>query len=231
MKEIDKKITVCMSVYNRESCVSECVKSVLHQTYPYFNFKIVDDGSTDTTFDILNQTSKVDKRVKLFKNNHNFYDSLNKSLDYEADLCIRMDSDDLMGENCIKNLLNAYNNAKADVYFFNVLHLPIKENCIISSKEAIEMFKKYNFVFNPSSMINMHFIKDKNIKYRKKFEVISDYDFWIQIAKNNGTFYCIDDNNEGYNLKYRAFYCNPIGDNVSLHKEGEKEFNLIKNMI
>lgn len=56
-------ISVVMSVYNGENYIREAIDSVLNQTFPNFEFIIVDDGSTDSTLEVIN--SYNDNRIKI----------------------------------------------------------------------------------------------------------------------------------------------------------------------
>ena len=58
-----------MSTYNRLQMLPEAVESVLTQSFGDFEFIIIDDNSTDGTFDYLH--SLRDDRIKLFKNSEN----------------------------------------------------------------------------------------------------------------------------------------------------------------
>ncbi|TMV53009.1 glycosyltransferase [Paenibacillus mesophilus] len=57
------KISVVMAVYNGAAYLQEAVDSILAQTYDNFEFIIVDDGSTDGTWDILSNIT--DSRVRI----------------------------------------------------------------------------------------------------------------------------------------------------------------------
>lgn len=59
-----EKVSVIMAVYNGEDYLEESINSILQQTYPYFEFIIVNDGSSDGTAEILNNIT--DKRVKVY---------------------------------------------------------------------------------------------------------------------------------------------------------------------
>src|SRR3989304_9072936 len=63
------RVSVIMSVYNGMPFLKEAVESILKQTYKNFEFIIVDDASTDETWDYLK--SLKDPRVKLIKNKKN----------------------------------------------------------------------------------------------------------------------------------------------------------------
>src|SRR5713101_4897757 len=59
------KVSVVMAVYNGDKYLREAIDSILAQTYRDFEFIIVDDGSTDTTKDILEHYSEQDARIRV----------------------------------------------------------------------------------------------------------------------------------------------------------------------
>ena len=79
MGNSQKKVSVLMSTYNSESCVSHSIESILKQSYKNIEFLIVDDCSTDNTFGILQEYSKKYERIKVFKNVNNFQMSSTES--------------------------------------------------------------------------------------------------------------------------------------------------------
>ena len=46
-------ISIIMSVYNGENFVEKCIDSITKQTFKNFEFLILDDGSTDNTYELL----------------------------------------------------------------------------------------------------------------------------------------------------------------------------------
>ena len=70
MKSENPNISVIMSCFNSEKHVKSSVESILKQTYEDFEFLIIDDCSTDDTFNILKKYEAKDKRVKVFKNSN-----------------------------------------------------------------------------------------------------------------------------------------------------------------
>ena len=63
------QVTVLMSVYNGEKYLREAIESIINQTYSNFEFLIMNDGSTDTTREII--LSYDDPRITLIENNEN----------------------------------------------------------------------------------------------------------------------------------------------------------------
>ena len=78
MKSENPNISIIMSCFNSEKHVESSVESILKQTYEDFEFLIIDDFSTDDTFNILKKYEAKDKRIKVFKNSKNL--GLTKSL-------------------------------------------------------------------------------------------------------------------------------------------------------
>lgn len=64
-------VSVVMATYNGERFVGIQLESILSQTYPHLEVIIVDDGSTDSTYGILEGYATKDHRIKLFKNEKN----------------------------------------------------------------------------------------------------------------------------------------------------------------
>lgn len=71
-------VSVCISAYNVERFLRQSLGSVLAQTYPNFEVILIDNGSTDRTFDVAR--SLADDRVRCFRVPHNLggYQAMNK---------------------------------------------------------------------------------------------------------------------------------------------------------
>lgn len=71
MKEhIDEKkrmVSVIIPVYNCESSIDECIKSIVEQTYHNWEIIIIDDGSTDNTYNKVVSWIKSDVRIRVFQ--------------------------------------------------------------------------------------------------------------------------------------------------------------------
>ena len=61
-----RAVSVCLPTYNGADYIEEALRSILNQTYQDFELLIVDDGSTDTTLDIVQSFS--DPRIQLHRN-------------------------------------------------------------------------------------------------------------------------------------------------------------------
>lgn len=92
------RVSVLMPVYNGEPYLSEAVDSILAQSFADFEFIIVDDGSTDNTWPILQEYAAREPRIVLTRNDANvgLARSLNKGLELaQGEYVARMDADDI----------------------------------------------------------------------------------------------------------------------------------------
>ncbi len=93
------KISVIIPVYNTAQYLTQCLESVLAQTFTDFEVIAVDDGSQDNSWEILKKFSGRDARLKIYRNEQNRGVSytLNRAISYcTTPIIARMDSDDLM---------------------------------------------------------------------------------------------------------------------------------------
>lgn len=70
-------VSIVIPVYNRELYIEDAIRSAISQTYRNIEIIIVDNCSTDSTWNILNEWEKKDNRIKIFQNDSNIGPVLN----------------------------------------------------------------------------------------------------------------------------------------------------------
>lgn len=81
-KKNNPEISVITPYYNGKKYIEQTVKSVLNQTYPYFEMLIIDDGSTDEeSLKKLEEIEKLDERITVI---HKQNEGLSATRDYGA---------------------------------------------------------------------------------------------------------------------------------------------------
>lgn len=72
-KKKEPIISIITPYHNGEKYIEQTAKSVLNQTFPYFEWIIVDDSSSKKGIEKLKQIEKMDSRIKIFyeKKNRN----------------------------------------------------------------------------------------------------------------------------------------------------------------
>lgn len=64
-------VSILIPVYNRDNFIGECIESALAQTHTNIEVVVVDNASTDGTWEICQQFASKDKRVRVFRNDTN----------------------------------------------------------------------------------------------------------------------------------------------------------------
>lgn len=112
MSEMSCKVSVILPVYNAQDTIRDAVESILAQSHQDFELLIIDDGSKDSTVDILVSEFSSDKRIKLHsRENKGLAYTLNELIDMaECELIFRMDADDFSQEDRLKIQINFMEN-------------------------------------------------------------------------------------------------------------------------
>ena len=83
LKQEKPQISIITPFYNtKEQLIKETANSILNQTYPCFEWLIIDDGSTNPeSLKVLEEIQKLDERIKVF---HKKNEGLAQTRDYGA---------------------------------------------------------------------------------------------------------------------------------------------------
>ena len=109
-------LAVLLPFYNAESTLAETLDSILAQTFKDFVLIAVDDGSTDSSCQIVRDYIKQDSRIELRQIEHQgVVGTMNHALEHcTAPICARMDADDIMAPERLALQLD-YLNANPDI--------------------------------------------------------------------------------------------------------------------
>ncbi|WP_298533522.1 glycosyltransferase family 2 protein [uncultured Algibacter sp.] len=111
-------VSILIPFKNTELYLAECIKSILNQTYLNWELIMVDDNSSDQSYNIVNAFAEKDERILILKNLGNgIIDALQLAFKHsKGNLITRMDSDDIMRKNKIEVLAkNLIVNGKSHV--------------------------------------------------------------------------------------------------------------------
>ncbi|NRD21506.1 glycosyltransferase family 2 protein [Winogradskyella eckloniae] len=91
-------VSILIPFKNTEAFIAECIQSILNQTYNNWEAIFIDDNSDDNSYKIVENYTKTDSRLKVFRNNNSgIIDALQTAYSYSSGSYItRMDSDDKM---------------------------------------------------------------------------------------------------------------------------------------
>lgn len=184
------KISVVMPAYNAEKYIGKSIDSILNQTYGDFEFIIINDGSKDSTKEII--LSYSDNRIVYLENeiNSGIVVTLNKGLEYATgEYIARMDADDIaVAERLEKQIEFMEKNKDVGVLGTGI--------CIFGEDvhEQVRVFTtnpeqlKAELIFNsciahPTVMMRSNILKSNGLSYDLEYAGAEDYNLWWKIAK------------------------------------------------
>lgn len=100
-------ISIVVPVYNVQEYLSECLDSLINQTYRNLEIILINDGSTDNSSNILNNFAKLDKRIQVIhKRNGGVSTARNVGLKISTGKYIMfVDSDDWIDEEMVDTMV------------------------------------------------------------------------------------------------------------------------------
>lgn len=191
------KVSVIMPVYNGEKYLKEAIESILNQTATDLELIIIDDGSVDSTSNIINSFN--DERIKYFKNEKNsgISFSLNRALDLACgEFIARMDADDISLPSRLETQIKyMQKNSEIEVCGCNVRLIGTDEKSWPSSESSEAL--KVDLIFNcclahPTVMFRKSVVQSGEARYNSAFDHMEDYELWTRLIKSH-KFGCVQD--------------------------------------
>lgn len=115
-------ISVIVPVYNVESYLYRCVRSIINQTYENLEIILINDGSTDKSGKLCEEIAQTDERIKVVhKKNGGLSSARNTGLDIATGEYVAfVDSDDWISNNIYKRCIETFENYQCDIVDFKV---------------------------------------------------------------------------------------------------------------
>lgn len=190
------KISVCISMYNSEPFLKECIDSILSQTFQDYEILIVDDGSTDKSVQIIQ--SYTDARIRVIKNKHNYIESLNILLtEAKGKYIARMDADDVMlPERLAIQFKCMEENPNIDILAAlitdDTLDTPLDYTTGTTLRRLeFSDFSYSNPLAHPTTFIRKSSLKDNRLQYSKKYIFAEDYALWCDCMLSDLNIYIL----------------------------------------
>lgn len=112
-------ISVIMPCFNAEPFVEQAIESVFGQSHPSVELIVIDDGSTDASFQKLEEACKRFPGLKVIRqNNQGPYPARNLGIaSAQGDFVAFLDADDYWSPDCLEKLYNAMTSSDADISY------------------------------------------------------------------------------------------------------------------
>ena len=191
-------VSIVMSVYNGASLLRPAIESLLSQTFRNFELIIINDGSSDTSEEIVSSYS--DKRIYLInQKNHGLVYSLNKGFEIaSAEFVARMDADDIsMPSRLERQLETIVSNEKLAVVgtYFSYIDEDGKHlgTTVVMPTKDIDL-RRSLYIVNPfahgSTIVRKSAWREAG-GYSNTYGPTEDYELWRRIADNTNNEFAI----------------------------------------
>ena len=218
--KMNNLISVVVTCYNHEKYIEQCLRSVFNQTYTNIELIVLDDGSTDSSTQIIQEVLKDSPFETKFETHENLGVVNNRNLGLElirGDYLLFVDSDNYLDADYVEQLYSKLTETNADIVYCDLFN-PEKEEFYLKSREFdLTAFLNTSFIDN-CSLIRRSIIGNARYDEKLNRKKLEDYDFLLNLIINNGAKAVYQPSTK---LNYRVFETGSISgrDSVRYHYE------------
>lgn len=234
------KISIVLPVYNAEKYLNGIISDIIRQTYANWELIVVDDGSTDNSWSIIQKYAQKDNRIKTITvENGGPSKARNIGIDQATGEYIRfVDADDRVPATSLYTLISPFINdndidlvignfvSRHSVRFFTGEQLQEKK---ISQAELVNLFIEYIKTFYIgvpwNKLYKLSIIANEKIRFNERVDWCEDFMFNIDYFRCIKYAYIVNVKNG----IYQYIMCDS-GITVGLHKRHSSELEYIEKL-
>lgn len=232
------KFGIIIPVWNSSEFLTQCIESLLQQSYHDFIAIFIDDGSTDSSLEILTEFAKTDQRIQVIsQTNQGVAAARNRGLDaltqHPVDYVCFVDSDDYVSNQFLETFHDLITEFHAPYLVCGVckhaqgqLLDPYRSETIgmIKHDQIFEQFFGLNTWDNPSLkttrfLLNRCFANSllSNLRFNEAMVTSEDQDFLFQILKKIDFGAFSEKQNYFYHVSSNSLSSHPNALKTELH--------------
>lgn len=182
-------ISVIMPAYNAENYIQYSIESVLCQSHDNLELIIIDDGSSDSTAEIIAEFAAKDSRLRYVKNEINLgvSETRNKGISLAISEWIAfIDSDDIWKFNKLEKQLNLVKTIGAEFVYTGVSYIDetggaYRNTFKVSENVTYEKLLKHNIITCSSVLVKKKYVE--RIKMERD-DMHEDYAVWLRVLNS-----------------------------------------------
>jgi len=194
--ELKPLVTVFMPTHNRRKLLERAVNSVFAQTFQNFELIIVDDASTDTTYEYLQALAEKESRVTFLRNDvsQGACVARNKAIKIAKGKFITgLDDDDEFLPHRLQLLVAGYDDKYAFVNHGYIWHYGRHTKKVGYKPKEITLEEQLSLNY----ATNQVFVETSRLLaiggFDESFKACQDYDVWTRLIIAYGTAKCLGD--------------------------------------
>lgn len=184
------KISVIIPVYNVAKYLSECLDSVLAQTFSDIEIICINDGSIDNSLQILEEYQRKDNRIKVItQKNQGVVVARNNAIKQASgEFIYILDSDDIIDKTTLEKSYNAIMAGKGDIITSRVMCFGEEnQEMLLLQPNKINMSRQ-------NCLVNAALFRKSLFEKSGGFDCafnngLEDYDFWLNMIYRQGAHF------------------------------------------
>lgn len=229
------KVSIIMPCYNEEKYIKKSINSILEQSYGGFELIVVDDNSTDKTYEIVEKMARDDFRIKLYKNEFakGIVGGLNTALKHaKGEYITRQDADDISIFTRLESQVSIFQKNQnvgyvaTNINFMDESDKVYQNNLYCNPIAPLEFELAFgNPIPNATIMYNKKFIDKYDLKFNGNLNVAEDYYFllnYVMRTKSKGFF--ISDGLYNYRIHKNSEFHKNVNLAISKSIEYSKKY-------
>ncbi|EHJ55782.1 glycosyltransferase, group 2 family protein [Streptococcus urinalis 2285-97] len=179
---IEPLVSIIVTCYNHEDYIKECLNSIYKQNYSNIELLILNDGSTDSSINQINQSivNSPFQRTYLYSHsNQGVVYTRNKGIELaKGDYLLFVDSDDALPYNYISSLVSSAIENASDIVYCGMKNIETEDLVLEARPFSLEQLLLGNYI-QVSALINKSIVKE--CRFDNNLDQIEDYDFFLQL--------------------------------------------------
>lgn len=155
------KISVIIPVYNVENYIADAIASIQNQTYPNWEIILVDDGSTDNSYQVCQKIALNDERISVYqKENAGPSSARNFGLQQvTSDWIVFLDGDDYYQPYALELMVKIQQKYNADFVSTKIVTTDLRNHIINLNLEEVEAKN----LTVPNALEEMYYAKNATV--------------------------------------------------------------------
>ena len=198
------KVSIIVPVYNAEKALDRCISSILNQEYKDIELILVNDGSKDSSKEIIDHYASIDDRViAIHKENSGVSSTRNLALDKASgDYVQFLDADDWIPDNSTKSMVRAMEDYNVDLVvsdFYRVVGENVAKKGSIETGEPLTRNQYIEFMMEQpadyyygviwNKLYRREIIEKYHLRMEKDINFCEDFIFNLEYLLNCKSVY------------------------------------------
>jgi len=187
---MNKKVSIIIPVYNTKEFLSDCIKSVLKQSYDHLEIIVINDGSNLACRERIEEMSSLDKRINVY--HFSEQQGVGKVRNYgisvaKGDYIYFLDSDDYLTQNSIELLVNTIGDYPFISGKINNFTVPVEETNDTGNNAEVRILANNKMLNEFDNMTVVHrlfkkdFIMNNKLRFSEDTALYTDLPFLVSI--------------------------------------------------